>query len=596
MLPTHIQALVGFMGRYRIALAVMVVLGVLESLLEGVGIGLLIPFFDVAMGGTSASASIPFMGLVDPLLEPFDRQDRLLIIGLVIASLILLKCLIVYLHVFAASWTNTRICQNLRQALFQQALDLGHPFVAQQGQHRVLNTLDTHVWRTGDALACLFLMVVNGCTIVVFGVLLMIISWQLALAMGAGVLLASLLLRVLTRRANRLSQRAVAANDQLAARILELLSSLKAISALGQEAAERARFDAVTERVRRTVLRMELVAGMVHPLIELLYVPLLVGAVLLALATGHGLPTLFAFLLLFYRLQPQIKQLERHRVEVANASGALQEIAAMLRRDDKCYIRSGKVPFRGLERAIEFDGVDFAYEGASEPRPALHDLSFRLDKGAVIAIVGGSGAGKSTIINLLYRFYDPAAGRILVDGVPLPELDLAAWRRRLALAGQDAELMSGSVAENIAYARPDASQDAIVAAAEQADAHAFVMRLPAQYRTQIGSRGLDLSGGQRQRIGLARALLRDPEILILDEATNALDSLSEEAIQATIARLAGRATVLVVAHRLSTIRSADHVLVLQDGRLVEQGRPGELLAQRGTFARLYDQQAALAPT
>ena len=590
MIPKHVQSLLGFMGRYRFGLAVVAVLGVVESLLEGVGIGLLIPFFAVAMDTTSAAGPVPFVGLVDRFLGGLDRHERLLVIGLGIAFLILLKCLAVYLHVFAASWINTRICQNLRRALFGQVLDLGYPFVAQLGQNRVLNTLHLHLWRAGEALSSLFLMIVNACTILVFSALLIVISWQLALTMAAGVILASLMLRVLTRRANRLSLRAVVVHDQLADRLLELLSSLKVIVALGQEPVERSRFDAVTERVRQTQLRMELVAGMVHPLIELLYVPLLVGAVLLALAAGQGLPTLFAFLLLFYRLQPQLKQFEQHRVEVANASGALQEIAALLRRDDKHYVRSGNRAFRGLERAIVFDRVGFCYQGSAEPHPALHDVSFQLGKGTVTAIVGGSGAGKSTLINLLYRFYDPVAGAILVDGVPLPELDLASWRGCLAMAGQDAELMSGSVAENIAYGRPDASQAEIVDVAAQADAHEFIMRLPAQYRTEIGTRGLSLSGGQRQRIGLARALLRAPQILILDEATNALDSLSEAAIQRTIALLAGRATVLVVAHRLSTIRSADHVLVLQDGRLVEQGSQSQLLAQRGYFARLYDQQ------
>lgn len=593
MLPTHFKLLFGMMGRYRIALALIVALGVMESLLEGVGIGLLIPFFDVAMGGVASGESVPFLGLVDPFLSGLDQQQRLLVIGLVIALLIMLKCVVIYLHVFVASWANTRICQHLRLALVGQVLELGYPFLARRGQNRVLNTLDLHVWRTGEALSSLFLMIVNACTILVFAVLLAVISWQLALAMGVGVLAASVLLRVLTRRANRLSQRAVAAYNEIAARVLELLNGLKVITAFGQEAAEHARFHAASERLRRTVLRMELVAGMVHPLIELLYVPLLVGAVLVALATGHGLPTLLAFLLLFYRMQPQIKQFERHRVEIANASAALQEIADLLRHDDQHRLRSGTTRFERLKRDIAFERVSFRYHGSNEVHPALHDLSFRIDKGSVTAIVGGSGAGKSTVVNLLYRFFDPVTGRIVVDGVPLPELHLASWRGRLAWAGQDSELMSGTVADNIGFGRPGASRAEIIAAARQADAHDFITRLPAGYDTEIGPRGLSLSGGQRQRIGLARALLRAPEILILDEATNALDSLSEAAIQRTIARLAGRATVIVVAHRLSSIRSAGHVLVLHDGHLVEQGTPAELLERNGRFAELYDRRSGL---
>lgn len=592
MLPSHFRLLFGLMGRYRLALVVVIVLGVVESLLEGVGIGLLIPFFDIALGGEETGHSVPFMGLVEPLLSHLDRDQRLLVIGLVIAALILLKCVVVCLHVLAAGWTFTRICQKLREDLVHQILALGHPFVASHGQNRIVNVLDLHVWRTSEALSSLFLMIVNACTIVVFVVLLLVLSWQLALAISVGVVVATFALLVLSRRANRLGQRSVEGYNELAWRTLELLSGLKVITAFGQEAAEQARFHAVTEGLRRTSLRMELVAGIVQPLIELLYVPLLVAVVLLALATGHGLPSLLAFLLLFYRLQPQIKQFELHRVEVANASAAIEEIAALLRHDDKLYVRSGTILFTGLRDRIVFERVGFRYPGSGEGDPALDDVSFVLRRGAVTALAGGSGAGKTTIINLLYRFHDPVAGRILVDGVPLAELDLTSWRLRLAWAGQDAELMNDTVAKNIAYGRPEASGEEIIAAANQADAHRFIMGLPDGYRTRIGPRGLDLSGGQRQRLGLARALVRKPDVLILDEATNALDSLSEEVIQRTVAALAGRTTVLVVAHRLNTIRRADHVLVLDHGRLVEQGRLEELLAQRGQFARLFAQQIA----
>jgi subfamily B ATP-binding cassette protein MsbA len=206
------------------------------------------------------------------------------------------------------------------------------------------------------------------------------------------------------------------------------------------------------------------------------------------------------------------------------------------------------------------------------------------------AVVGGSGAGKSTLLYLLARLYDPTAGEIRVDGVPLPELDLAAWRSRLAFAGQDLELMGDTVRANIAFGRSGATLDEIVAAARQGDAHGFISELPQGYDTRIGERGLRLSAGQRQRIGLARALVRKPEILILDEATNALDSLSERVIQHALEQLAGNLTMIVVAHRLSTIRLANHVIVLDEGRLVEQGPPDTLLRANRGFAHLWHLQ------
>jgi subfamily B ATP-binding cassette protein MsbA len=220
--------------------------------------------------------------------------------------------------------------------------------------------------------------------------------------------------------------------------------------------------------------------------------------------------------------------------------------------------------------------------------PAVSDLSFRIPKGAVFAIVGGSGAGKSTVIGLLCRLYDPQAGAIRVDGTPLAHLDLRSWRGRLAFAGQDGELLEGTVRENILYGAPSASDAEVIAAARQAHAHDFITELPQGYDTLLSPRGMNLSGGQRQRIALARALIRKPELLILDEATNAVDNVTELAIQETVEQLAGRCTMLIVAHRLGTIRRADHVLVMAGGRIIEQGQPGELLARGGEFLKLHE--------
>jgi subfamily B ATP-binding cassette protein MsbA len=208
-----------------------------------------------------------------------------------------------------------------------------------------------------------------------------------------------------------------------------------------------------------------------------------------------------------------------------------------------------------------------------------------------VALVGGSGAGKSTLINLLCRLYDPTAGEIRVDGVRLVDLDLASWRRRIAIAGQDADLLAGTIRDNIGYGDPEADDARIAAAAEKANIRDFIESLPQGYDTPVGLRGTQLSGGERQRIALARALLRDPEILILDEATNAVDHISEAEIQRTLERLAGRLTIIVIAHRLSTIRRANRVVVMREGRIVEQGSRGELLKRQGAFSELHELEA-----
>ena len=224
---------------------------------------------------------------------------------------------------------------------------------------------------------------------------------------------------------------------------------------------------------------------------------------------------------------------------------------------------------------------------------ALWSPTYRLRSGEArrLALVGGSGAGKSTLINLLCRIADPTCGEIRVDGVLLTEIDLDSWRGRIGFAGQDAELRPGTIRDNIAYGDPEASPERIRAAALQAHIHDFIQTLPAGYDTPVGVRGTQLSGGERQRIALARALLRNPEILILDEATNAVDNLTEAAIRQTLETLSGRVTTIIVAHRLSSTRQADRIVVMHDGRIVEVGRRAELLERRGAFSELLETEA-----
>jgi ATP-binding cassette, subfamily B, bacterial MsbA len=517
-----------------------------------------------------------------------SEATRLAVIAATMVALIALKSAIVYAHFAPSAWLSGRVARDLRRDLFRQVVDVGYVFLARRGHGRIYNTIDSETWRTSDALDVLSQLVASACAVAVFIVLLLLISVPMTLAVAVGAVLVSLLMRRLRRLASEYGEIAVTANAGLSERILEALNNMRVIRAFGREGAELARFEGTAERVRRTFFRLELVQGMVPPATELLYVPLLLGIVFFAWQTGIGLPSLLAFLLMCYRLQPHIRNLDHKRVELAGASGAVMEVAALLREDDKPRVVSGGVPFRGLRDAVRFVDVGFRYDGEENgARPVLSGVSLEIRRGSVTAIVGASGAGKSTIINLLYRLFDPDEGEILVDGRPLRELDLAAWRRRLAIAGQDAELVTGTIRDNIAYGRPEADDAMIRAAARAADADGFIRALAAGYDTPIGPRGITLSGGQRQRIALARALLREPEILILDEATNALDSVSEYAIQKALEALAGRTTLVIIAHRLSTVRGAHHLVVLGEGRVLEQGPPRDLLEAEGVFTSLY---------
>jgi subfamily B ATP-binding cassette protein MsbA len=251
----------------------------------------------------------------------------------------------------------------------------------------------------------------------------------------------------------------------------------------------------------------------------------------------------------------------------------------------KPYPKAGMERFGGLMRGICFEKVSFAYCGKDSL--ALENVDLEIAKGQTLAFVGPSGAGKSTLIHLLCRLYEPTAGHILVDGKNLDEFEFDSWREHIALVSQDVHIFNATVRENIAYGKLDASEAEIIAAARRAHAHEFIQDLPQGYDTLMGDRGLLLSGGQRQRLSIARTILRDPDILILDEATNALDPISETHIQAAIEELGQSRTVLVVAHRLSTIEKADRIVVLDQGRIAELGRFEDLLNQDGLFAALY---------
>ena len=375
--------------------------------------------------------------------------------------------------------------------------------------------------------------------------------------------------------------------------MVEGIEGMRVIRAFGREPDEQRRFERCSARVRSAFFRMHLLEEAVHPVHDLLAGVLLLSILFATARSGSDVSTLFVFAFVLYRLQPRVKDADAARVRLVALSPSVEEVVSLLDATARQPLVSGTVVQPAPERAIAFEHVTFRYDNTDEP--ALVDASFRIPANKTTALVGLSGGGKSTVIKLILRFDDPTAGAILADGRPLPELDLAAWRSQLALVSQDVYLFNASVRENIAYGRLDASLAEVIEAARKADAHGFIERLPHGYDTVLGPRGVRLSGGQQQRISLARAIVRDPGVLILDEATNALDSVSEHWIQQTLDELRERRTVIMIAHRLSTIERADQIIVLGQGRVLEQGTPSELIPAGGLFSQLYELQHRAAP-
>ncbi len=307
---------------------------------------------------------------------------------------------------------------------------------------------------------------------------------------------------------------------------------------------------------------------------------------------GNGaqsvIPQLFVYVLVFYRLKPQISAFNEFRVKLAWITRRLEFVGAFLRKSDKEFMRKGGLPFDGVQGPIRLKNVCFRYPKTEVD--VISNLSFSFDPGETVALVGPSGAGKSTVADLLLGLHKPTAGQILIAGQDLSALDQEQWRDGIGMVDQNVVLLNASVAENIRFGRVTASQEDVEQAARLAHAHEFIIALEHGYDTSIGEKGFKLSGGQRQRIALARALVRNPAILILDEATSALDSISERHIQQAIEEMRNVRTVLIIAHRLSTIAKADRIVVLDHGCLVEYGTRDELLQEAGQFSKMWNLQ------
>jgi ABC-type multidrug transport system fused ATPase/permease subunit len=298
---------------------------------------------------------------------------------------------------------------------------------------------------------------------------------------------------------------------------------------------------------------------------------------------------LAAFIVIVYRLQPRVRDVISARVALLGFQGAVSEVTRLADGQDGGAAAGAARTTPVFQCAIKFEGVTFNY--TDQEMPALQDFSLEITSGSTVAIVGASGAGKSTLLDLLLGFREPQRGRVTIDSIPMNNLNLVAWRSRIGVVSQDPYIFDETIRFNILYGSPAAPDGEVEKSAELAYAQDFIRALPQGYETIVGERGVRLSGGQRQRLVLARALIRNPDLLILDEATNALDIITEHAFQQALSRFAGHRTIITVAHRLATIERADNIIVLDRGRLVEQGTFSNLVTRNGLFARMYELQS-----
>jgi ABC-type multidrug transport system fused ATPase/permease subunit len=564
---------------YRLVVVVIVIAGVCASLAEGLGIGLLVPLLQSGQASTEKSNNAIFT-LLNELVSHFAGEQKTMAITVMMLVVILLKMGLSYLYSSLCVWLTNHIEHHYRCLVFEQFLAVSQAFLDKHPSSQLLNTLNNETKQMALAVASLLWVSINFCTLLVFSLLLLMVAWHLTLTVVIALLLVVKIVHWLTAGGRKLSQQCVAAANQLSHRTVETLTGIRTIRAFGQEDYEHKRYQESSELFYKLSVKRLLMVMLAEPLTEGLAAMVLVGFMFVTFQGALSLSVLVTVIFMLYRLQPPIKSITYNFSQITASTASISTILDFLVRENKPYTCSG-----AMQLAICFENVSFYYENKGQM--ALTQLNLAIPQGKMTAVVGASGSGKSTLINLILRFYEPTAGKIYADGLPIMGLDLQFWRGHIALVSQDIHIFNATLLENIAYGSSDVSRQDVIRAAKQAHLDEFIEQLPAGYDTVVGERGMRLSGGQRQRLAIARAIMRNPDILILDEATNALDTLSERLIQQSIETLRQNRTLIVIAHRLSTIEHADNIVVLDKGQLVEQGSLNELLAMKGYFSALY---------
>jgi len=604
--------ILGYLRPYRSVFLLAVAATSIFAALDAFSLALLIPFLRTLFSGSGETAA----AATEPAAEP-DLLDRVMdgTVGrfvdmtapaaeamqeiiLFLLVIFLLKNVFDFTRTYLVAWIEQAVTRDLRNAVYDHLVDLDLVFFGRTRVGQIVSRLTHDVEQIRTLVSRELARILSS----VFELLaavgwMFLISWKLTLVSFIVLPGIFAIWGPLLRRVRRGDRAVLNLAGEVNSHLQETLAGIRLVKASAAEAHERQRFHALTWSYFKNFVRTERFRALSAPITETVgalgtVVILWYGTRLVLMEGGLTGEEFITFVALSMKLYSPVKYLGKLPAIIQPGLVAAERAFEFLDAPVEIRDRPDAAPFPGVREAIEYEGVTFEYRPGA---PVLSDVSFRAPAGSVTAVVGPSGAGKTTLVDLLGRFYDVTSGRILVDGTDLKAYSIRTLREQLGVVSQDTVLFHDTVRSNIAYAMDSVSDAELEAAARAAHAHEFISELPLGYDTVVGERGTQLSGGQRQRIAIARAILRDPPILILDEATSALDSESERLVQEAMERLLVGRTVFVIAHRLSTVQRADQILVMEAGRIVEEGEHEVLLAGGGLYRRLHELQFQALP-